>query len=539
MRRLFCGRNIAKLETLGFGSSLQSSRTADPGEIALSYPASRCYTGGMTGMKFDNSFAREMDGFYASCTPESVPAPRWLQFNRALAQDLGLDVEACEGESGLAVFAGNRIPAGGEPLAQAYAGHQFGHFSPQLGDGRAHLLGELLDVHGNRRDLAWKGSGRTPFSRGGDGKASVGPVLREYLMGEAMHALGIPTTRVLSAVATGETIYRGQPLPGAILMRVASSHIRVGTFEFFSARGDNAKVQKLADYALRRHFPACLTDTHPYLAFLRAMMQRQVDLIAQWMRVGFVHGVMNTDNMAISGETIDFGPCAFMEMYHPETVYSSIDERGRYAFANQSKIAQWNLARLAETLLFVLDESSGRAKEVAADVLQDFERQFEARRLRVFQAKLGLHVQVDDVADAQLVEDYLFLLQRFKVDFTLGFRTLSDVLRGDDESLARLFAGTRRPLQAWLTRWRKRLDAQGGAPAAWADSMDRSNPRFIPRNRLVEEALRDASEGGDMARFEKLLSIVTVPYADQAVDERYGLPGSRLDNEGYQTFCGT
>ena len=517
----------------------ETNAGAASGGFALSSRSSRCYTVFMTEIQFDNTFAREMNGFYVPCAPESVPEPRWLQFNRMLALELGLNVEFCESDAGLAIFAGNRVPAGAAPLAQAYAGHQFGHFSPQLGDGRAHLMGEVLDVRGHRRDLAWKGSGRTPFSRGGDGRAAIGPVLREYLMGEAMHALGIPTSRMLSAVATGETVYRRHPLAGAILVRVASSHLRVGTFEFFAARGENDHVKRLADYALRRHFPVLLEEENPYRAFLRGVMERQVELIAQWMRVGFVHGVMNTDNMAISGETIDFGPCAFMEMYHPETVYSSIDEQGRYAFANQNKMALWNLARLAEALHFLLDESPARAREIAADILGDFEGKFEARRLQLFRQKLGLLALGDEADDAQLIDDYLTLLQKFKVDFTKGFRLLSSALRGNDVPLTQLFAGTRRPLQTWLSRWQKRLAAQEGDAALWADTMDEANPQYIARNRLVEEALHDASEGGDMETFEKLLTIVRRPCVEQAVDERYSMPGTRIENESYQTFCGT
>ena len=339
---------------------------------------------------FDNTYRRSLEGFYAPWQAATVPAPKLIQLNRALAAELGLDADALASDAGAAIFAGNVVPLGAEPLAQAYAGHQFGGFVPQLGDGRALLLGEVIDRHGRRRDIQLKGSGRTPFSRGGDGKATLGPVLREYLLGEAMHALGIPTTRALAAVTTGEPVYRDQILPGAVLTRVAASHIRVGTFQFFAARGDTAKVRQLADYTIARHYPDVATAANPYLAFLDAVVNAQAALIARWMLVGFIHGVMNTDNMAVSGETIDYGPCAFMDRYHPQTVFSSIDRQGRYAYGNQPNIARWNLARLAETLLPLIHSDEKAAIAAVSNAVNAFTDRYDTFWLEGMRAKLGM-----------------------------------------------------------------------------------------------------------------------------------------------------
>ena len=482
---------------------------------------------------------------YAAAVPElSVPWPAekpprpeivWL--NHELARELGYDPQQLRSEDGIALLTGQIDGT----VAQAYAGHQFGGFSPQLGDGRALLLGEVIDRHGRRRDIAFKGSGRTPFSRGGDGKAAVGPVLREYLMGEAMHALGIPTTRALAAVATGETIFRDQPLHGAILTRVAASHLRVGTFQFFAARGDHERVRHLADYAIARHDPGLQAQADRHLALLRAVCERQARLVAQWMGVGFIHGVMNTDNMTISGETIDYGPCAFLEAYDPATVFSSIDHQGRYAFGNQPGIAQWNLARLAETLLPLIDTDEDTAVARATEALDGFGPAFDREWLRIHRRKIGL---LDDPGnedtDRALLHDYLGLLHRHRVDFTLGFRRLSDALRSPAVNpLAPLFGAGGAELASWLARWRQRLQDQGTPPADVADAMDAANPLYIPRNHLVENALDAATGSMDLRPFERLLAVVTRPYDERPEDALCALPGSAEQTEGYRTFCGT
>ena len=427
--------------------------------------------------RFDNSYARDLEGFYVPWQPAPAPAPRLLKLNRGLAEELGLDVEALTGAVGAAIFAGNRVPEGAAPLAQAYAGHQFGGFSPQLGDGRALLLGEVIDRHGRRRDIGFKGSGRTPFSRGGDGKAALGPVLREYLLGEAMAGLGVPTTRALAVVATGESVYRERVLPGAVLTRVAASHVRVGTFQFFAARGEHERVRQLADYVIARHDPALVGQDDRYLGLLRAVGARQAELIARWMNVGFIHGVMNTDNMTISGETIDYGPCAFMERYEPGAVFSSIDHGGRYAYANQPGIARWNLARFAETLLPLLADERARALALATEVIDAFPALFAAALLGGQRAKLGLaRAQADDAA---LVEDWLALLEAQQVDFTLAWRHLAGAAVGDAAPLRALF-GEAQGIDAWLARWGLRCAAEGGDAGARAR---RNRQCWDPRRR--------------------------------------------------------
>jgi len=502
----------------------------------------------VAAFRFDNSFARELEGFYVPWRPAAVPAPRLLFLNHSLAAELGLDVTSLEGPAGAATFAGNMLPDGAEPLAQAYAGHQFGGFSPQLGDGRALLLGEVIDRQGRRRDIALKGSGRTPFARGGDGKAAVGPMLREVLVGEAMHALGIPTTRALAVAATGEPVYREQALPGAVLTRVAASHIRVGTFELFAARGDVERVRKLAQYSIARHDDALVTSPRPFLALLQAVAERQSALIAQWMNLGFIHGVMNTDNMAISGETIDYGPCAFMEAYDPAAVFSSIDRRGRYAFGNQPDIACWNLARMAETLLPLLSDDPERAVAMATDVIAAFPAQYRGHLLCGQRAKLGLRrgEPDDDSADAALAGDWLTLLHAEQVDFTLAWRRLADAAAGDDAPLRALFAGTPAP-DAWLARWRARCaseddSAQNGSATAGirrASAMRSVNPGVIPRNHRVEEALAAASNDGDLAPFERLLNALRQPYGEGGELAPYAEPAPAAVTARYRTFCGT
>lgn len=489
---------------------------------------------------FDNTFARDLDGMSVAWQPAASPTPGWLRFNRALASELGLDADALETDAGLAVFAGNTLPEGAQPVAQAYAGHQFGGFSPQLGDGRALLLGEVIDRQGQRRDIAFKGSGRTPFSRGGDGKAAIGPVLREYLISEAMQALGIPTTRTLAAVTTGETIYRDGPLPGAILTRVAASHVRVGTFQFFAARRDTDRLRRLADYVIARHDPDLAGQEGRYLALLQRVAERQASLVARWMGVGFVHGVMNTDNMTISGETIDYGPCAFMEAYDPATVFSSIDRDGRYAFGNQPGMAQWNLARLAETLLPLIDDDSDRAVALATETLDRFPDQFAGHWLAVHGRKLGLQPQAGaDEDDRTLVNDYLQLLHTHQVDFTLGWRRLSEALVGQPQALQSLFGAGAPALSPWLDRWQARLAIQGHPAADIAGRMDRTNPIYIPRNHLVENALGAATESRDMRLFDRLLAIITQPWNERPEDALCALPGTPEQTAGFRTFCGT
>jgi uncharacterized protein YdiU (UPF0061 family) len=525
----------------------------------------------MSVFTFDNSYARELPGFYVAWKPAAVPAPRLLFLNRELAAELGADAAAVEtlaGEAGAAWLAGNVVPDGAEPLAQAYAGHQFGGFSPQLGDGRALLLGEVIDRRGQRRDIAFKGSGRTPFSRGGDGKAAVGPMLREVLVGEAMHALGIPTTRALAVVATGERVYREDAvLRGAVLTRVAASHLRVGTFEFFTARGDLARLRQLADYTIARHDPALAGAREPWLALLRAVAARQAELIARWMNVGFIHGVMNTDNMTISGETIDYGPCAFMEAVDPGAVFSSIDHGGRYAYGNQPRVARWNLARLAEALLPLAPGMAGAKDEAetqaavqqavaaATEVIDAFPALYERALRRGQRAKLGLvhATPEDDATDAALADDWLALLHRAGVDFTLAWRRLADAAAGDEAPLRALFAADAAAPDAWLARWRSRCAADdvlagaAGAPAAVAVEAGRAratrmravNPFVIPRNHRVEEALAAASNDGDLAPFERLLAAVRRPFDEAPELADYGEPAPAALTAAYRTFCGT
>ncbi len=502
----------------------------------------------MTVFAFDNTYARELPGFYVASKPATVPAPRLRYFNHPLAEELGLDMASLQAEDAAALFAGNVLPEGAEPIAQAYAGHQFGGYSPQLGDGRALLLGELVDRAGRRRDIAFKGSGRTPFSRGGDGKAALGPMLREALIGEAMHALGIPTTRALAVVATGERVRREVSLPGAVLTRVAASHLRVGTFQFFSAQGNVERLRQLADYAIARHDTGLADTPQPYLALLSAVVERQAALIAQWMNVGFVHGVMNTDNMTLSGETIDYGPCAFMGVYDPATVFSSIDHGGRYAYGNQPLIARWNLARLAETLLPLMadgdDEAAAEpAVASATQVIDSFPELYAAALLRGQRAKLGLTAATArDGALPLLVEDWLALLHAQSVDFTLGWRHLAAAAEGHDAPLLSLFAQPA-ALLPWLARWREcceQDDSAGGpGPTMRAAAMRRASPWIIARNHRVEEALDAATVHDDLAPFQSLMSALSQPYDEVPALSGYAEPESAESSARYQTFCGT
>jgi uncharacterized protein YdiU (UPF0061 family) len=480
---------------------------------------------------FDNSYARLPDRFFARLDPTPVKAPALIKVNEPLARELGLDPADIDAD----VIAGNRIPQGAQPIAQAYAGHQFGHFTPQLGDGRAILLGEVVDRDGVRRDIQLKGSGPTPWSRQGDGRAALGPVLREYLISEAMHALGVPTTRTLAAATTGEWVFREGALPGAVLARVAASHIRVGTFQYFAARGDMEAVKLLADHAIARHYPEAAKAANPYRALLEAVAARQAPLIAQWLHIGFIHGVMNTDNCAISGETIDYGPCAFLDAYDPAAVFSSIDQGGRYAYGNQPRIAQWNLARLAETLLPLLAEEEQAAIDSAQEALAGFAPRFQAAYLGGLRRKLGLTTEQE--GDAALVQDLLQRMADNQADFTLTFRALCDATAGPEgDAVARALFTDPGAYDAWAPAWRQRLAAEPAADRRAA--MRATNPAFIPRNHLVEEAIVAAVAREDFQPFEALLAVVTRPFDDQPEAARYALP-PRPEQRVLQTFCGT
>ncbi len=429
------------------------------------------------------------------------------------------------------------VPDGASPIAAAYAGHQFGHFVPQLGDGRAILLGEVVAPDGTRFDIQLKGSGRTPFSRGGDGRAALGPVLREYIVSEAMAALGVPTTRALAAVTTGEPVYRETMLPGAILTRVASSHIRVGTFQYFAARADTEAVRQLADHVIARHYPDAAAAENPYRALLDAVVARQAALVAHWLLVGFIHGVMNTDNCSVAGETIDYGPCAFMDAYDPATVFSSIDQHGRYAYGNQPRIAVWNLARLAETLLPLLAADQDKAVEIAQDTLAAYSPHFEAAYFGGLRRKIGLATEQD--GDTTLVNDLLKLMADNAADFTLTFRRLADAAADPaaDAAVRSLFTDPT-TLDPWASRWRWRLGEEGRDPAVIRDAMRAVNPAYIPRNHLVEAALNAAIERDDLGPFEQLLEVLSRPFDERAEFDRYSLPPAP-EERVLQTFCGT
>ncbi len=482
---------------------------------------------------FDNSYSRLPDRFFARVAPTPVPAPRLIRVNAPLAAELGLDPVWLASEEGVQVLAGNRVPETAEPIATAYAGHQFGGFVPQLGDGRAILLGELIDRHGVRRDVQLKGAGPTPYSRRGDGRAALGPVLREYLLSEAMAALGIPTTRALAAVATGERVRRETVLPGAVLARVASSHIRVGTFQFFASRGDVEGLRTLADHVIARHYPDAAGAERPYRALLEAVVRAQAELIARWLLVGFIHGVMNTDNMAIAGETIDYGPCAFMDEYDPGAVFSSIDSYGRYAYANQPSIAQWNLVRLAECLLPLLSGTAAAAADEANEALDAFAPAFE----RAYHAGLGrkLGLLTERAGDPELAQGLLEAMASEAADFTLTFRRLSEA--DDDAAVRSLFADPA-AFDAWAQRWRRRLQEEQGDPEARRAAMLAANPAIIPRNHRVEAVIRAAVDRDDFAPFEELLAVLATPFEPQPGFERYREPPATHERV-HATFCGT
>ncbi len=486
---------------------------------------------------FDNTYVCLSPKLFTRVKPTPVRAPHTIQLNRGLASILGLDADALDSDEGSAIFAGNVIPEGADPIALAYAGHQFGRLVPQLGDGRAVLLGELVGTDGVRRDLQLKGAGRTPFSRGGDGRAALGPVLREYLVSETMAAFGVPTTRALAAVATGEAVLRDEPLPGAVITRVAASHLRVGTFEYVSLLGDREALLSLTRYALERHYPRSAKSEEPALALLDHVMEAQVQLVARWLGLGFVHGVMNTDNSSISGETIDYGPCAFLDEYHPDKTFSSIDRGGRYAFANQPRIAQWNLARLAETLLPLIAKEEADAVRLAMERLDRFPARFEREHTAVLRKKLGL--RRDEPNDLVLASRLLALMAQHGVDYTLAFRALCEAADGParDATLESLF-GEPSALRAWLTSWRERLARDGGDPAARARAMRHANPAFIPRNHRIEQAIAAAVRERDLAPWKRLLKVLARPYEDQR--EHADLAEApRPDERVRATFCGT
>ncbi|WP_029431712.1 YdiU family protein [Blastococcus sp. URHD0036] len=474
-------------------------------------------------------FARELPEMALPWQAEEAPDPRLLVLNEPLAAELGLDPDSLRSGEGVRLLVGDAVPDGAHPVAQAYAGHQFGGYNPRLGDGRALLLGELTGPDGQLHDLHLKGSGPTPFSRGGDGFAAVGPMLREYVISEAMHALGSPTTRALAVVATGRPVYRETALPGAVLARIASSHLRVGSFQFARSTGDVDLLRRLADMAIERHHPAAASADNRYLALYEAVVAAQASLVAQWMLVGFIHGVMNTDNTTISGETIDYGPCAFMEAVDPDTVYSSIDSGGRYRFGNQPLVIEWNLARLAEALLPLFADEQERAVEIAVEALKGFRPRYGAAWAAGMRAKLGLPEGLDDEATTALADDLLALLQAGHVDHTTFFRALGSAARGDADPARNLFldlAG----FDAWAQRWR--------ALAPDGDAMDRVNPVYIPRNHLVEEAL-DAATAGDLEPLGRLLTAVTRPFEQREGLERYAAPAPEEFGAAYRTFCGT
>lgn len=490
----------------------------------------------MSDIAFDNSYARLPERFFARLDPTPVKAPALVRLNEPLARDLGLDVAWLGSPEGVAMLSGNAVPSGAYPIAAAYAGHQFGGFSPQLGDGRAILLGEVLGKNGQRVDIQLKGSGPTPFSRNGDGRAALGPVLREYIISEAMAVLGVPTTRALAAVTTGQPVRRETALPGAVLTRIASSHIRIGTFQFFAARGDTEALRSLADHVIARHYPAAANADAPYLALLDVVIAAQAELIARWMTLGFIHGVMNTDNMSIAGETIDYGPCAFMDAYDPATVFSSIDERGRYAYGNQPPIALWNLTRLAEALLPLLSEDQDTAVSIAQGALGRFNERFQPALLNGFRRKLGLASESDD--DVELVRDLLELMHRQQADFTLTFRSLSDDAALAGEGCCRDLFRDAAGFDVWEARWRQRVQAETMTPAQRRDAMRCVNPLFIPRNHRVEAALNAAVERGDFTPFEDLLGVLARPFEEQPGREDYALP-PQPDERVLATFCGT
>jgi uncharacterized protein YdiU (UPF0061 family) len=504
-------------------------------DLPVMLDAPQADTLGTPILPFSNSYSRLPDRFFARLAPTPVKEPRLIRVNEPLARHLGLDPDWLKSPDGVRMLAGNLVPEGAQPLAMAYAGHQFGNWVPQLGDGRAILLGEVVDAGGTRRDIQLKGAGRTPFSRGGDGRAVLGPVLREYIVSEAMAALGVPTTRGLAAVTTGEHVWREVPEQGAVFTRVADSHVRIGTFEFFANRGDVEGVRALADYVIGRHYPEVAIVDQPYRALLDAVVGRVAALVAQWLHIGFIHGVMNTDNMSIAGETIDYGPCAFMDNYHPATVYSSIDTHGRYAYGNQPRIAHWNLSRLAGALLPLMGDDRENAVAMAQETLDTFPARFGEVYVAGFRRKLGLSEAREE--DADLLQDLLDRMADNEADLTLTFRRLSDAAGGDaDAKIGELF---REPaaFTEWAVKWRQRLATENVSPAERAAAMKSVNPAYIPRNHRIQQAI-DAAQCGDFTRFEELMTVLSKPYDDQPEYAEYRNP-PKPDEVVHRTFCGT
>ncbi|MEM8839904.1 MAG: YdiU family protein, partial [Pseudomonadota bacterium] len=473
---------------------------------------------------FDNSFAKLPDKFYRRVNPTEVKAPEIIRVNDDLARFLNIDPEFLRSNTGLAILAGNSIPDGAEPIAMAYAGHQFGHFVPQLGDGRALLLGEVVAKDGSRHDIQLKGSGPTPFSRMGDGRAALGPVLREYVVSEAMAALGVPTTRALAAVTTGEPVFRSWAQPGAVFTRVARSHIRVGTFQFFAAREDVEGVRSLADYAISRLYPEITEDPNPYEALLKVVIQKQARLISRWMGLGFIHGVMNTDNTAIAAETIDYGPCAFIDTYDPATVYSSVDHMGRYAFANQPTIGQWNLAKFAQCLLPLLDEDAEEALGRGQAAIDAYPKQFETALTQELAKKLGF--AQPKVAHLELAHDLLKRMAENEADFTNTFNRLASLLEADfnPNSGPRLLFKSPERFDDWVLSWRDAISAESQGASETLEILQQANPVVIPRNHLVEEAIRAAEDDGDFSVFEMLLKVVCRPFDRSMLESRFAMP---------------
>ncbi len=486
---------------------------------------------------FDNSYGRLPERFFARLDPTPVRAPKLIGVNVELAGALGLDPQKLSSKETVEIFAGNKVPAGSDPIAMVYAGHQFGGWSPQLGDGRAILLGEILSGDGERFDLQLKGSGRTPFSRSGDGRSALGPVLREYIVSEAMSALGIKTTRALAAVTTGEQVRREDMDPGAVLTRIAKSHVRVGTFEYFAAKSDTDGVQILADYMISRHYPKAARAENPYRALLDCVVKAQAELVASWMQVGFIHGVMNTDNCSITGETIDYGPCAFMDIFESDMVYSSIDHMGRYAYSNQPRIAQWNLAQLAQSLLLLLGDDEDSAISSAKAAIEAYTKIYEEAWLKGMREKLGF--KEEDEGDHALIEELLDLMAQNNADFTLSFRSLSNlskIANDEDEAMLDLF-DLPVSLNDWLAQWRKRLVLENSNDAARKIAMRAKNPGFIPRNHLIEEMIQAALQG-DLEPFERLQSVLANPFDDQPDAAHYARP-PKPHEVVRATFCGT
>ncbi len=489
----------------------------------------------MKPVTFEATYAQLPEAFHAPAQPATAPAPALIRLNRGLCKELSVDPEWLESSAGLAMLAGNALPESAVPVAMVYAGHQFGGWSPRLGDGRATLLGEVRDRNGIQRDLHLKGSGRTPYSRGGDGKATLGAILREYVVSEAMFALGVPTTRALAVVTTGEPVYREVPMPGAILTRVALSHVRVGTFEYFAARRDRRAVNILADYVLQRHYPSAIFESNPYRAMLDHIIQRQAQLVARWMQLGFIHGVMNTDNTQIVGETIDYGPCAFMDEFHPKRVFSSVDQNGRYAWDQQPTMAKWNLTRLAESLIAVLGLNDEAAVEEAKAAVATFDSHFEAAFVTGFKRKLGLVSESD--SDAEFIQQTLSMLAEEGVDFTLFFRRLTQVAGGQNsDQYLDLFEHPDKG-QAWLSQWRARCESNRGDNETRVAVMQGVNPIFIARNHQVEAVIQ-AALTGDFGPFHRLVSVLTRPYKAQPEFAHYEAP-PREEEKVHETFCGT